>query len=249
MTWIVAEIGSNHDGDLAKAYELIDAAAECGADAVKFQHYPDTSFGPVPMPQEWLGDLYDHANAKGVDFLCSVFDARTMREYLELEVGLVKVASPELVRDDLLDMIPDGYEVMLSTGMSTVPQINHAVARLRYRSTLTLLHCTSAYPPPPSEMNLRAIPTLRELYGLPVGFSDHSLDVTAPVAAVALGACVVEKHFTLARGGAGPDHFYALEPWSFRRMVGLVRETELMLGDGVKRVMDCEDPTDRRMAA
>ncbi len=248
---IIAEIGSNWNGDQDTAEDMFDSAAACGADTVKFQHYPDDRYGPHVMS---VGDLElfdDFSHQFGVNFLCSVFDERTLNEYLEACVPTrVKIASPELTDHKLLTACAEaGLHIILSTGMSTEHQIVEAVHVIEDKGAkVTLLHCVSSYPAPPEEMNLRAMRRLSR-YG-PVGLSDHTLDtVVAPVMAAALGATIIEKHFTLDRSQEGPDHSYAVDPEGFRQMAAAVRLAEVMLGDGRKRVMPSEDPTDRRAAA
>ncbi len=248
---IIAEIGSNWNGDQDTAEDIFEAAAKCGADTVKFQHYPDDRYGPHVMSLDDLDLFDDFARQMGVGFLCSVFDERTLNEYCEAcGPTRVKIASPELTDHRLLGACADaGLDVVLSTGMSTEHQIVEAVHVIESKGAkVTLLHCVSSYPAPPEEMNLRAMRRLSR-HG-PVGFSDHTLDpVVAPVMAVALGATVIEKHFTLDTSQDGPDHFNSLDPRDFREMAYSVRLAESMLGDGRKRVMPSEDPTDRRPVA
>ncbi len=248
---LIAEVGSNHNGDYATALKLIQAAKSAGADTVKFQHYPaDGRYGPVPMPKQWLRPLQDACHEVELDFLCSVFDYGTLLDYVqECEPQRVKVASPELTDNRLLDVCANHVpHLILSTGMSTNGQIVEAldtVYTANLQAKVTLLHCVSSYPAPPEEMNLRAMSRLGEFgeYGL----SDHTLDpALAPVMATTLGASIIEKHFTLSRGEQGPDHSYAVDPRGFAEMFRAVRLVESMLGDGRKRVMPSEDPTDRR---
>jgi N,N'-diacetyllegionaminate synthase len=245
---LVAEVGSNHNGNGYTAMMLIDEAAKAGATTVKFQHYPDARYGPNSMPRNWLHMLDQHAKNKGVGFLCSVFDQRTLEEYVAgCQPTMVKIASPELTDHRLLHAAADaGLHIVLSTGMSTIGQIYEAWDLVRsYGVDSTLLHCLSSYPAPPDELNLLAMTDLSH-YGN-YGLSDHTLDpVVAPVTAVALGATMIEKHFTLNRGQDGPDHSYAVDPAGFKQMVDAVRLCEQMLGDGVKRVMPSEDPDARR---
>ncbi len=248
---LIAEFGSNWNGDQDIAEDMFDSAASCGADTVKFQHYPDDRYGPHPMSVDDLELFDDFAHQFGVNFLCSVFDGKTLNEYLEAcGPTRVKIASPELTDHKLLAACAEaGLHIILSTGMSTEHQISEAVQLVEDKGAkVTLLHCVSSYPAPPTEMNLKAMRRLSR-YG-PVGLSDHTLDpVVAPVAAVALGATVIEKHFTLDKTQEGPDHSYAVDPDGFKQMVDAVRLSEVMLGDGRKRVMPSEDPTDRRTAA
>lgn len=261
MIELIAEVGSNHNGDLDTAKELVCAAAAAGADTVKFQHYPDERYGPHPMPAHWLRYLGVVAESEHVGFLCSVFDERTLTEYVrECRPSRVKIASPELTHHRLLAAARDaGLQIILSTGMSTEEEVYEAIrvcdkGKPDDALYTLVLQCVSSYPSPPEEMNLRVIAE-----GEWNGLSDHTLDpVVAPVAATAMcfsnllpphrREFLIEKHFTLDKTQDGPDHSYAVDPDGFRRMVDAVRMTESMLGDGLKRVMPSEDPLDRRTA-
>lgn len=262
-TFIIAEAGSNHDGKLAQAKELIDVAAEAGADAVKFQvfrapHlYPEgvgivqTPAGPLDLyaflkahevPRDWLKPLAEYAEACGLLFLASVFDEEAADWLDEVEVAAHKIASPELTHLPLLAHVArKGKPVILSTGLSRLGDIEEAVGTVQQQGNrqMALLHCVSAYPAPPEDCNLRVIETLRRAFQLPVGFSDHTADpTTAPVLAAALGATILEKHFTLDRRLAGPDHAFALEPKELRQMVDAVREVHLLGPDGRHRLLE-----------
>lgn len=255
--YIVAELSANHGGRYEEAVALIEAAADAGADAIKVQTYtPDTMtldapqecftirgsiwdgrkmhelYAEAQMPWEWHAPLQQIARGRGLDFFSTPFDASAV-DFLEgLEVPVHKVASFEIVDIPLLRRIgATGKPVIVSTGMATAAEVDEAVSTFRASGTpLALLKCTSAYPAPPESMNLRAIPHLAQRYGVPVGLSDHTLDLAVPVAAVALGACVIEKHFTLSRQTPGPDSAFSLEPHEFRSMVDTVRTAELALG-------------------
>ncbi len=251
---LVAEVGSNHNGDWVTAMNLISAAAECGADTVKFQHYPADRFGPHPMKVESLSKLQAAAKHHQIGFLCSVFDQQTLEDYLtECAPARVKIASPELTHHDLLRACRNaGLHVILSAGMSTMDEI-HAALNVILETTgddenwFTLLQCVSSYPAPPEEMNLSVMREWIDYWCWQVGLSDHTEDpIVAPVAATAMGAVMIEKHFTLDRSQDGPDHSYALDPAGFRQMVNAVRLAESMLGDGRKIVQPSEDPFDRR---
>jgi N,N'-diacetyllegionaminate synthase len=250
--YVIAEIGSNHDGSLERAFRLVEAAADAGADAAKFQFfradklYPGTITAGA-IPDGWLPLLKYACHEAGVEFICSVFDLETLAVYAQLQPAAVKIASPEALNAGLLDAAAStGLPLLVSTGAMTREQV-HGLAGVLAHVPVVLLHCVSSYPAPLGELNLSVIPRLAR-YGL-VGLSDHSLEpCLAPVVAVALGACVVEKHLTLDRRLAGPDHGFALEPGEFRMMVDAVRNVPAVLGDGVKRVMPSEDATDRRAA-
>ena len=252
-TFIIAEAGSNHDGKLAQAKELIDVAAEAGANAVKFQVfracrlYPEgvgvvqTPAGPLDLyaflkahevPRKWLRPLTEYAEVRGLLFLASVFDEEAADWVDEVRVGAHKIASPELTHLPLLAHVArKGKPVILSTGLSRLGDIEEAVGTIQQQGNqqIALLHCVSAYPAPPEECNLRVIETLRRAFQLPVGFSDHTTDPTlAPRIAVAAGASLLEKHFTLSRTLPGPDHPFALEPLELAEMSRAIREVDAM---------------------
>lgn len=256
--YIIAELSANHGHDLDQAVRLVEAAHAAGADAVKLQTYtPDTMtidsdqpwfriagtgwagrklydlYTEAETPWAWHARLKEAAERLGFQLFSSPFDA-TAVDFLEgLGVPAYKIASFENVDLPLLRRVAlTGRPVIMSTGMATLAEIDEAVRTLESAGAreLVLLKCTSAYPAPPEEMNLRAIPHLAEAYGLPVGLSDHTLDPTVPVAAVALGAAVIEKHFTLSRDEPGPDSAFSLEPHEFRAMVDSVRMAERALG-------------------
>lgn len=259
--YVIAEAGSNHNRDLDMARRLIEVAAQAGVDAVKFQTFsgrtlyssraprfdylegvsdlpPAELLESLELPRDWQGPLAEHARACGIEFLSSPFDRQAVEELDQLGVAAFKVASFELVDLPLIRHIGERRRpVILSTGMATVGEIDEALeaARAGGAQQLAILQCASVYPAPPSSMNLRAIPALKAAFGVPVGLSDHSLGTHIPVAAVALGADLLEKHFTLDRSLPGPDHSFAIEPDELRRLVAHVREVEDAMGDGVKR--------------
>lgn len=250
--YVIAEIGSNHDGNLEQAFELIRLASEAGADAAKFQFYradrlyPGT-VTPGAIPDWWLPELQACCRNHQVEFICSVFDGETLATYMAHEPAAIKIASPEATNRDLVAAACSwGVPVIVSTGAMTFDQTLYLT---RWRAQVVVMHCLSAYPADPAQLNLVAIRKLAAVFDA-VGFSDHTLEpALAPVVAVALGACTIEKHLTLDRTLPGPDHPFALEPDEFAQMVEGVRQVPPMLGDGVKRVMPSEDPTDRRMTA
>ncbi len=261
---VIAEIGSNHDGSLERALTLIDAAAAAGADAVKFQSFraatllarrrllPSGGWEPaaayatlerLELAAEWHVSLRDRARERGVLFLSTPFDEERASLLAALGVPAFKVASGDLTHVPLLRRIGSfGRPVLLSTGLATQEEVDVALAAIadgagtrERRPPVVLLHCVSLYPLQPGDANLRALATLRAHYGCPVGWSDHSPGHTLALGAVALGACVVEKHFTDDRSRPGPDHPFAMEPAEFRDLVSAVRELEAALGDGQKR--------------
>jgi pseudaminic acid synthase len=258
-TYIVAEMSANHHQNFERAAEILKAAKECGADAVKLQTYtPDTItidcrneyfqigkgtiwegrhlydlYGEAYTPWEWQPKLKEIADALGLDLFSSPFD-HTAVDFLEkMEVPAYKIASFELVDLPLIRRVAQtGKPLIMSTGMAALAEIDEAVhtAREAGATQIALLKCTSAYPAPPEEMNLRTIPHLSEAFQVPVGLSDHTLGIAIPVAAVALGACMVEKHFTLSRSIPGPDSSFSLEPDEFKTMVEAIRTAEKSFG-------------------
>ncbi|MFH0770607.1 MAG: pseudaminic acid synthase [Candidatus Peregrinibacteria bacterium] len=257
--YIIAEMSANHGQSEEKAVEIIRAMKEAGADAVKLQTYtPDTMtircdrpefcigkgtlwegktlhalYGEAYTPWEWQPRLKHLAGELGMDCFSTPFDA-TAADFLEkMDVPAYKIASFELVDLPLIEHAARKRKPMiLSTGMATAEEIRDAVDTIRAAGNdhICLLKCTSAYPSPPEEMNLRTIPDMAERFSVPVGLSDHSLSVTIPVAAAALGACVIEKHFCLSRSKPGPDAAFSLEPEEFKQMVDAVRTAERALG-------------------
>ncbi len=244
MTFLIAEIGVNHNGSYVEAYKLCDAAKAAGADAVKFQVFNskklwgDDRIEHLELHEAEFINLAWHCKDIGIEFMATPFDAAAVVFVEQLGVKRMKIASGCINRWEILDAIYPKLPVILSTGMSQWDEIQAAVNRLD--NPLTLLHCTSSYPCQPEDVNLNAMTTLRE-FGLPVGFSDHTQDITCAIAAVALGAAVIEKHLTLYRGQIGPDHLSSIEPDEFAKMVQAIRTVEKALGDGVKRVMPCEE--------
>lgn len=257
--YLVAEAGSNHNGDLGQARSLIDAAAQAGADAVKFQTfradalYPKTAgrtdylgdprsihdiIRALEMPLEWIPALARHCASRGVDFLSTPFDEETA-DALEPYVAAFKIASYEMTHHGLIQHCArKGKPVILSTGTANLDEVREAVEAFRSvgGSDLIVLQCTAKYPAPLGTLNVLAMAAMGRDFGVPVGLSDHSREPTAgPVAAVALGAVVVEKHFTLSRRMPGPDHGYALEPDELAELVKHVRQVELALGSSEKR--------------
>ncbi len=256
--YIVAELSANHNQDYQQAVKLIEAAREAGADAVKLQTYtPDTItidsdneyfrikgtawdgrnlyqlYGEAYTPWDWQPKLKDVANHLGLDLFSTPFDDTAVDFLEKMSVPCHKIASFELVDTGLLRKVAaTGKPVIMSTGMATYEEIEEAVQTLRQAGCrqLALLKCNSGYPAPPEEMNLRTIPDMARRFDLPVGLSDHTLGIAVPVAAVALGACIVEKHFTLSRATPGPDSAFSLEPAEFRAMVDAVRVAEKSLG-------------------
>ncbi len=257
--WLVAELSGNHGGDLGRAIETVQAAAEAGADAIKLQTYTPDSLtidsdrpefvvpGAGPWggrtlydlyqegstPWDWHEALFAAAEAAGITMFSSPFDAEAVRLLDELGSPVHKVASCELVDDGFLEDIAESKKpIIMSTGMAHQEEIAHALRVLDRAGAqdIVLLHCTSSYPAPDDSMNLRSIPALAAAFGRPVGLSDHSTGLVAPVVAVALGACVIEKHVTLDRAAGGVDSHFSIEPDELAVMVADVRRAETVLG-------------------
>jgi sialic acid synthase SpsE len=263
-TYCIAEIGSNHAGSLERARTMIVRCAAAGADAVKFQSWTsrklqncrdadgrggfvDSAVLPVlerfELPEAWHGELAALCAGEGVDFLSTPFDTDRARLLRSLGSPAIKISSSDVVYDELLEEVAGyGVPVLLSVGMASLGEIERALGILREGggAEVALLHCVADYPPVEGQANLRAIGTLRSAFGVPVGFSDHYPGQEAALAAVALGACIIEKHVVLARSGETPDGPFSLEIEEFGALVRAVRRLEAMLGDGVKRCMPCE---------
>ena len=267
--FFIAEAGVNHNGDPALAHRLIEVAASAGADAVKFQtfrtealvsrHAPkapyqvETTGGAesqlemlrkLELSRETFASLAGACRKRGILFLSSPFDLASADDLESLGVAAFKTGSGELTNLPLLEHLAAKRKpIIVSTGMATLEEVATAVSAVGGRAPLALLHCVSAYPAPPEETNLKAMDTLRARFGCPVGFSDHTPGLTVSVAAVALGATIIEKHFTLDRSLPGPDHRASLDPAELTALVAAVREVEASLGDGVKRPTAAELPT------
>lgn len=262
--YVIAEIGLNHNGDVDIAKRLIDVAARAGADAVKFQkRTPEIStpehMRDVPRETPWgvmsyldyrrrvefgrdeYVEIGDHATMLGLDWFASPWDVPSVEFLEELNVVAHKVASASLTDTELLLALRDtGKPVILSTGMSTIAQIDRALDTLG-TDRVVLMHATSTYPLEPEEANLRVIATLRDRYpGVPVGYSGHERGLQISLAAVAIGAVAVERHITLDRTMWGSDHAASLEPTGLEHLVRDIRVIERATGDGVKRVFDSE---------
>ena len=303
--YVIAEAGVNHNGDIEIAKRLVDAAAEAGADAVKFQmfkaknlasseatmaEYQKENIGKTDTQQSMLSklelseadhlELQKYCKAKGIDFLSSPFDIESMRFLISMGMDIIKIPSGEITNYPYLrEAAKSGKRIIMSTGMCTMDEVRAAVDVLteyspvdlgvrhgagskseqdaseshsfspgetdsesesRNQGQLVLLHCNTQYPTPYEDVNLRAMNSLRKEFGCEVGYSDHTLGIEVPIAAVALGATVIEKHFTLDRNMEGPDHKASLEPNELKAMVDAIRHIESALGDGVKRVTDSE---------
>jgi sialic acid synthase SpsE len=266
-TFIIAEAGSNHNGELETAKELIDVGARAGADAVKFQVFEADSLyvedsgvdedldegqtihdviSTLELPREWIPELRAYCERQGVMFLSTPFDEAAV-DVLDEHVPAYKIASASMTHLPFLEHVAEtGKPILMSTGAHELSEVETAVRTLREAGAtdLALFHCVASYPTPIDQINVRAVDTLRESFSLPTGLSDHTTDpVIAPCAAVCRGAAVLEKHFTLDREMDGPDHSFALEPDELAKMVTAVRQTERALGDGTVDVQDVESHT------
>lgn len=248
--YFIAEIGSNHNQDLGRACEMIEIAAEAGADAVKFQSlrfeelYSGAAasdemrvlFQQIELREDWYPILAERTRQAGVHFLSSPTYLRSIDCLLDVGVPAFKIASPQTY--GFLHLLrraaETGVPLVVSTGYCGLREIDRAVATMREVSNaaFALLHCTSRYPVEADAVNLRAMETLSKRYGVPVGFSDHTLGAHVPLAAVARGAAILEKHFTLDRSLPGPDHHFAIEPAELAVLIHQIREVEAALGTG-----------------
>ena len=263
-TMIIAEAGVNHNGDMNLAKELILQAKKAGADYVKFQTFQpeklvsryapkaeyqkkltggqDTQLGmlqKLALSQAQFCELYQFAGEQEIGFISAPFDIESIHFLNALGMEFWKIPSGEITNLPYLEQIGDtGKPIILSTGMSTMDEVKAAISVLRQKGTedITILHCNTEYPTPMQDVNLRAMQTLREQCQVPVGYSDHTLGIEVPIAAVAMGAIVIEKHFTLDHSMEGPDHKASLEPDELTAMVKAIRNIESALGDGNKQV-------------
>lgn len=257
--YIVAEMSANHNQNFDQAVATIKAAKRAGADAIKLQTYtPDTMtlncdtkyfkikgtiwegqtlydlYKQAYTPWEWQPKLKKFAEEIKLDFFSTPFDETAVDFLEEMQVPAYKIASFESVDLPLIRKVAKTHKpIILSTGMASLAEIDEAVQTIKQAggTKLILLKCTSAYPAPPEEMNLRTIPHLSKAFGVPTGLSDHSMSLAVPVAAVTLGACVIEKHFTLSRNELSPDRSFSLEPSEFKEMVNAVRTAEKAIGE------------------
>lgn len=264
-TLIIAEAGVNHNGDMSLARSLIDAAAEAGADMVKFQTFgadriatagagkaayqsQATGAGESQLPmlrrleldKTAHEELLAHCRARGIEFFSTAFDLESVDLLVELGLKSFKIPSGEITNLPYLRRIGSfGGRVMLSTGMASLGEVESAIFALEgagtSRAGITVLHCTTEYPTLMEDVNLRAMISMRDALGVAVGYSDHTPGIDVPIAAVALGATVIEKHFTMDRALPGPDHQASLEPRELQAMVRGIRNIEIALGDGIKR--------------
>lgn len=259
-TFIIAEIGVNHNGDVNLAKKMIKSASECGVDAVKFQTFKSEDLvtekaktadyqqkntnensqlemlKKLELSFDDFKELKDYASKYEVMFISSPFDINSVDLLEKLDVALYKLGSGELTNFELIDYVQKtGKPIILSTGMATLDEIRETYDFIENKDNLIILHCITGYPTEFSEANLNFIKTLKSEFEVQIGFSDHSPGIELPIAAVALGACVVEKHFTLDKTMDGPDHKASLNPDEFKAMVDAIRNVEVAMGDGVRK--------------
>lgn len=264
-TLIIAEAGVNHNGVLHFAMGLVNAAVEAGADVVKFQTFQANQLATdraeqaayqqkalaqsqsqlemlerLELKPEQHAQLIKHCQKRGIEFLSTAFDPPSIKLLSSLGMNRWKIPSGEITNLPYLRQIgSQGQSVILSTGMANLGEIEAALEVLEqagiHRSQITVLHCTTEYPAPPEEVNLRAMQSIAQAFGVAVGYSDHTEGIEVPIAAVAMGATVIEKHLTLDRNLPGPDHKASLEPDTFAAMVRGIRTVEQAMGDGIKR--------------
>ncbi len=265
-TFIIAEAGVNHNGSIEQAKRIIDAAKDAGADAVKFQtfkaeevvtenaekaEYQKTvttensqyeMIKNLELSDEDFKELALYADERAIIFSSSPFDLGSVDLLEEIGVTFFKVGSGEITNFPLLKYLADkGKPIILSTGMATIGEIDEAITLLKEKiNKLVLMHCVTSYPAKTVDVNLKVIETLRSTFKLPVGFSDHSMGIEMSIAAVAMGSCVIEKHFTLDRNLEGPDHKASLEPSEFKNMVNSIRNVENGMGTGIKKLTSDE---------
>ena len=258
--FVIAEAGANHNRDLGMARELIAVAAQAGADAVKFQTYSaETLYSKktprftyldgvsdkstwdliksIELPRDWQPLLAEEARKRGIAFMSTPFDHRAVDELDALGVPAFKIASFEIVDLPLVRRAAaTGKPMIISTGLADLEDIQDALATCEAVGNrhVALLQCASLYPAPPARVNLRAMATMRQAFGVPTGLSDHTVGIHVPVAAAALGAAVIEKHYTLSRTLQGPDHPFAIEPDELQAMVRQIRDVETAIGNGRK---------------
>ncbi|HXF84728.1 MAG TPA: N-acetylneuraminate synthase family protein [Anaerolineales bacterium] len=269
--YIIAEIGINHNGDIGIAKQMIDAAVHAGVDAVKFQkrtpeictppeqqkQMRETPWGyityleyryKVEFNEEQYREIDAYCKQKGIPWMVSVWDEPSVDFMEQFDTPAYKVPSASLTDHNLLRHVrKTGKPIILSTGMSTMEQIQKAVKVLG-EENLIIMHCTSTYPCEPEELNLRMIETLRRHFpNNPIGYSGHEVGLVPSAVAVALGACMVERHLTLDRAMWGSDQAASVEPGGFERLVKYIRVTEASLGDGIKRVYESEIPSLRKL--
>ena len=264
-TFVIAEIGVNHNGSVELAKRMIKSASECGVDAVKFQTFKSEDLvtqnaktadyqrknanensqfemlKKLELTFDDFNELKEYATMCGVMFISSPFDFKSVNLLEKLDVPLYKLGSGELTNFELINKVQKtGKPMIISTGMASLEEIKETYEYIENKDNLIILHCITGYPTSFEEANLNFIKTLQKEFDVPIGFSDHSPGIELPIAAVALGACVVEKHFTLDKNLEGPDHKASLNPKEFKAMVDAIRNVEVAMGDGVRKFSENE---------
>lgn len=266
--FVIAEAGVNHNGDISLAKQLVDVAVAAGADAVKFQTFKAEKLvcknaekadyqkettnqaesqlemlKKLELTEEMHNQLIDYCKEKGILFLSTPFDVDSVDYLIELGIEIIKISSGEITNYPYLRKIAQtGKKVILSTGMSSLEEVREAVAVLEEygNKDVAVLHCNTEYPTPFEDVNLKAMLTMRDELGIEVGYSDHTPGIEIPIAAVAMGAQIIEKHFTLDKTMDGPDHKASLEPHELKAMISAIRNVESALGTGVKKPSNSE---------
>ena len=269
-TLIIAEAGVNHNGSLELAKKLVDKAMEANVDYIKFQAsipelvaskfaekatYQKKATGGeesqldmlrrIVLSHDEQRELYQYCNQVGANYFCTAFDLPSIELLKDLKATIWKIPSGEITNFPYLRAIGQTKQpVILSTGMANIQEIEQTINTLvRFgtpREDITLLHCTTEYPAPKNEVNLKAMHTMKEYFNLPVGYSDHTEGIEIPIAAVAMGATIIEKHFTLDKNMEGPDHKASLEPYELKAMVDAIRNVEKAIGNGTKEPAESE---------
>lgn len=269
-TYVIAEIGSNFDGSLTKAKKLIKTAKECGADAAKFQSFLTEellskkgfekklafqkgwsesvwdTYKKAELPRMWHKELKEYADSIGIDFFTSPWDCEAVDLLEKLKVPAYKIGSGDITFHKLLKHIASKHKpILLATGASDLSEVSKAIKVIKKEGNnkIILMHSVVQYPSAIRDANLRVLITLRNKFNLPVGYSDHSPGILIPLASVAIGACVIEKHFSLNTRAKGPDHPHSMNPESFANMVREIRLLNLAMGDGIKRPTNSEKET------
>jgi len=269
-TLIIAEAGVNHNGSLKLAKKLINEASKTGADVIKFQIYDTeelvTKYSKVAKYQQkninskksqyemlknyeldfqTFREIINHCKLKRIKFLASAFDINSIKKLNDLKINSFKIPSGEITNYTYLKYLGKlNKKIIISSGMSNIKEIEAAINLLKSsgtkKSNITVMHCTTDYPTKIKEVNLRAMLTIKKKLGVKVGYSDHTKNIEVPIAAIALGATIIEKHITLNSKSKGPDHKASLEPKSFKEMVRNIRNTEILLGSNVKKITNSE---------
>lgn len=265
-TFIIAEIGVNHNGNIELAKKMIKSACECGVDAVKFQtfnseclvtektktaEYQEKNTNEnsqlkmlkkLELTYHEFKELKKYATKNNTLFLSSPFDIKSVDLLEKIDVPMYKLGSGELTNFELIEYVQKTKKpLIISTGMASLDEIKETYDFIKDKTKLTILHCITGYPTTFNEANLNFIKTLQSNFDVPIGFSDHSPGIELPIAAVALGACIIEKHFTLDKNLKGPDHKASLNPIEFKAMVDAIRNVEVAMGDGIRRFSKNEE--------